>query len=65
MRLTDVMSGSGLAGYAIVAMVLFMAAFVAILIRACLPSRKSEMDRNARLPFADGSRPNDDRGGEE
>jgi cbb3-type cytochrome oxidase subunit 3 len=51
MKLSDVVSHSGLAGYAEVALVLFLIAFVAIVIRVFLPSRKSEMDRASRLPL--------------
>ncbi|MFN0181779.1 MAG: cbb3-type cytochrome oxidase subunit 3 [Gemmatimonadales bacterium] len=54
MRLTDIMSGSGLSGYAIVALVLFMAAFIAIVVSIFLPSRKREFDQAGRLPLDDG-----------
>jgi cbb3-type cytochrome oxidase subunit 3 len=54
MRLTDIMSGSGLSGYAIVALVLFMAAFIAIVVSIFLPSRKGEFDRAGQLPLDDG-----------
>ena len=53
MSLTEIMSHSGLSGYAIVGLVLFMAAFVAIVVRLFLPSRRSELDRAARLPIDD------------
>jgi cbb3-type cytochrome oxidase subunit 3 len=52
--LTDVMSGAGLAGYAVVAMVLFMAVFVAIVVWIFAPWRKREMDEASRLPLDDG-----------
>jgi cbb3-type cytochrome oxidase subunit 3 len=52
--LTDVMSNSGLAGYAVVAMILFMAVFVAIVLRIFAPWRKREMDEASRLPLDDG-----------
>ncbi len=57
MRLSDIMSNAGLAGYAEIALILFLAAFIAIVVATFLPSRKSEMDRVARLPFEDGSQP--------
>jgi cbb3-type cytochrome oxidase subunit 3 len=52
--LTDVMSNSGLAGYAVVAMILFMTVFVAIVLRIFAPWRKREMDEASRLPLDDG-----------
>lgn len=54
MTLTDVMSNSGLAGYAVVAMILFMTVFVAIVLRIFAPWRKREMDEASRLPLDDG-----------
>ena len=54
MRLTDVMSHSGLSGYATIAMVLFIAVFVAILVRVFQPSRRDEFERAGRLPLDDG-----------
>lgn len=54
MRLTDIVSGAGLSGYAIVAMLLFIAAFLAITIWLLLPARKAEFDRAGRLPLEDG-----------
>ncbi|MGE0441863.1 MAG: cbb3-type cytochrome oxidase subunit 3 [Gemmatimonadales bacterium] len=53
MRLTDIMSGSGLSGYATIALILFMAAFLAIVVRTFLPSRKREMDEHGRIPLDD------------
>mgnify|MGYP001286662250 CR=1 FL=1 len=54
MRLTDIMSNAGLAGYAEIALILFIIAFAAIAIRIFLPSRKGEMDEVSRLPLDDG-----------
>ena len=51
MRLSDVLGHAGLAGYAEVAMVLFLAAFVAIVIHLFLPSARPEMERMRRLPL--------------
>jgi hypothetical protein len=53
MRLTDVMSGAGLADYAIVALIIFCAAFLAITLRL-LFSRSATMKRAALLPFDEG-----------
>ena len=53
MKLTDVMSHSGLSGYALIAMILFLIAFVAILVRVFQPSRRQEFDRAGRLPLDD------------
>jgi hypothetical protein len=50
--IADVVSASGLAGYAEVALVIFFAAFVAIGVRALVTSR-SALDRAAHLPLDD------------
>lgn len=50
---SDVMSHSGLSVYAVIALVLFLLVFVAIVIRI-FTARRAEMDRNARLPLDDG-----------
>ena len=55
MRLSDVMSHAGLSGYAIVALVLFLAAFTAIVIRV-VRARRPDLDRLARMPLEDDSR---------
>jgi cbb3-type cytochrome oxidase subunit 3 len=54
MRLSDIVSHAGLAGYAEAALILFMIAFVAIVLRIFWPSRQREMDAMSRLPFEDG-----------
>ena len=51
MRLTDIMSGSGLAIYAEVALILFFVAFLIIAAWIFLPSRKRELDRASRIPL--------------
>ena len=51
MKLSDIMSNSGLSIYAEIALVLFLAAFVFIVIRTYLPSRKKELDAIARIPL--------------
>jgi cbb3-type cytochrome oxidase subunit 3 len=48
------MSYAGLSMYAQVAMVLFLAVFIAIVIRTFLPSRRQELDDASRLPLDDG-----------
>lgn len=53
MRLTDIMSGAGLAGFAVVAMLIFMGAFVAILLWIFRPSRRRELEANREIPFQD------------
>lgn len=53
MRLSDIMSGAGLSIYAQVALLIFVAAFVAIVVRTFLPSRNREMDELSRLPLED------------
>ena len=53
MRLSDVMAHSGLAGYAEVALILFLAAFVGIVVSTFRPGRKAEMDAMSRLPLDD------------
>jgi cbb3-type cytochrome oxidase subunit 3 len=52
MRLSDIMSHAGLAIYAEVALVIFLAVFVAIVIRL-FRSKRSEMERRARMPLED------------
>ena len=56
MSLTDVMSHAGLSGYAEVALVLFLIAFVVIVARTFAPGRRADHDRAARLPLDDGAR---------
>lgn len=54
MRLSDIMSSAGLSGYAVIALILFMAAFIAIAIRLFLPSQRKKLERAKRLPLDDG-----------
>lgn len=51
--LADVVSASGLSGYAIAALILFFLAFVAVLARVLWPSRSSYYDRAGRMPLDD------------
>lgn len=53
MKLSDVVSNSGLSGYAEVALVLFLLAFLGIVIATFRPSQKKRMDAASRLPFDD------------
>ncbi len=57
MSLTEIMSGAGLSRYAEVGLVLFFIAFVIILWRIYLPSRKAKWERDARLPLNDQPTP--------
>jgi len=51
--LADVVSGAGLSGYAIVALILFLAAFLVLVIRIYAPSRRAMYDRDSRMPLDD------------
>ena len=53
MKLSDVMSNAGLAGYAEVALVLFVLAFLGIVLAVFRPSQKARMDAASRLPLDD------------
>lgn len=60
MKLSDIMSASGLSYYAEVALVLFMGAFLSVVLRLYWPGRhRVAQDRaladTARLPLDDGS----------
>ncbi|HTO92343.1 MAG TPA: CcoQ/FixQ family Cbb3-type cytochrome c oxidase assembly chaperone [Candidatus Sulfotelmatobacter sp.] len=50
-KLSDIVSHAGLHGYAEVALVLFLIAFLLILLRVLSPRRKQELEDLARLPF--------------
>lgn len=53
MKLSDVMSAAGLSGYAIVALLLFVLAFLAIVVRTFAPGSAAQHARDARLPLDD------------
>lgn len=53
MKLSDVMSNAGLAGYAEVALVLFVLTFLGIVLAIFRPSQKARMDAASRLPLDD------------
>jgi cbb3-type cytochrome oxidase subunit 3 len=54
MGLSDVVGQAGLGGFTIVAMLLFLALFVGIVIWTFLPRRRREFERESRLPLDDG-----------
>lgn len=53
MKLSDVMSAAGLSTYAIVALVLFVLAFLAIVIHTFAPRNSAGFARDAQLPLED------------
>jgi len=53
MTLTDLMSNSGLVIFAEVALLLFLAAFVVVVVRLFAPSRRTELEAQSRLPLDD------------
>lgn len=53
MRLSDIMANAGLAGWAQVALILFLIAFAVILVAIFAPSRRREFDRASRMPLDD------------
>jgi cbb3-type cytochrome oxidase subunit 3 len=57
MKLVDVMSASGLSMYAIVALVLFVSAFLAVVILILAPGSAERHLRASRLPLDDDSTP--------
>ncbi len=63
MRLSDIMRHACLASYAEIALVLFLVAFVGILLWVLRPGASRRMEHDARLPLdddgADAPRPGD------
>ena len=53
MHLADIMSHAGLSGYAEVGMILFMLAFLGIVISTFRPGSRQGMDAASRLPLED------------
>ena len=53
MGLSDVIGHAGLAGFTEVATVLFLIAFVAIVVWTFVPRRKRKLDEASRLPLDD------------
>jgi cbb3-type cytochrome oxidase subunit 3 len=52
-RLADIIGHAGLSGYAVVALILFFSAFVAIVLHVLAPSRRRELEAMARKPLED------------
>jgi cbb3-type cytochrome oxidase subunit 3 len=48
--LTDVVSGAGLSGYAEIALILFVIAFLGVVVSLFLPSRQRVYERMRHLP---------------
>lgn len=57
MKLVDVMSASGLSMYAIVALVLFVAAFCGVLLMILAPGAAARHAQASRIPFDDDASP--------
>jgi cbb3-type cytochrome oxidase subunit 3 len=57
MSLTEIMSNAGLSRYAEWALLLFMFAFLVILWRLLRPSRRDELEAQAKLPLEDDTTP--------
>jgi cbb3-type cytochrome oxidase subunit 3 len=53
MRLSDVVSGAGLAGYAEIALIIFLLAFIAIVLWVFSPRRRRSLEAKKHLPFED------------
>lgn len=53
MRLSDIMSAANLSAYAEVAMILFIVAFVVIVIAIFAPGRQRMYDAASRMPLDD------------
>jgi hypothetical protein len=56
-RLSDVVGASGLAGYAIAALILFIVAFLFVLIPIVAPARSAFYERASRMPLDDDTSP--------
>ena len=53
MKLSDIMSAAGLSAYAEIAMILFIAAFIVIVILTFAPGRQKTYDAASRMPLDD------------
>ena len=53
MRLSDIMGAANLSVYAEIAMILFIVAFIAIVIRIFSPGRQQTYDAASRMPLDD------------
>lgn len=56
-RLADVIGASGLSGYAVIALILFVLAFFFVIAALFGPRSRERNEHDALLPFDDGSRP--------
>ena len=54
MKLSDIMGGAGLAGYAEIALILFLLAFAAVAVRTLRWSDRREIEYLRHLPLDDG-----------
>jgi hypothetical protein len=54
MSLSTIMGHAGLSGYAIAAMLVFLAVFASILVRLWLQSRAGGLEEAGRMPLEDG-----------
>ena len=57
MKLSDVVGHAGLAIYAQIALLLFLAVFVAVVVRVFRPSAKADLEAAGRMPLEDAPRP--------
>jgi cbb3-type cytochrome oxidase subunit 3 len=57
MSLTEIMSNAGLTRYAEWALLLFLFAFLLILVRLFRPSQREELEAQAKLPLEDEPSP--------
>jgi cbb3-type cytochrome oxidase subunit 3 len=55
MKLSDIMSNSGLSNYAEIALAIFLTVFIVVAIRTFAPSRSREMKEASMLPLDDGA----------
>ena len=53
MGLSSIMSGANLATYAEIALIIFFAVFMVVVVRTMRKSRDDEFDRAARIPLED------------
>ena len=53
MKLSDIMGAAGLSAYAEIAMILFIAAFIVIVILTFAPGRQKTYDAASRMPLDD------------
>jgi len=53
MKLSDIMSAANLTLYPMIALILFLAVFLAVAVRLLLPGREAEWERDAALPLED------------